>query len=277
MPRDLDLEEDKPAPSVQLTESPNRLTESPNKPEENEPIEPIEATEYQRSFTIVPKDQQYSGPTNLHPYTRPLTISDLESVVALEIAAFPDPNERATREKLIYRLTKCNELCLGIFCTVLPGSNIKAETLATGRPVETSRRNGAVSVLLGHVIAAKTDSPLVDDDSMDYPQDWQSEHPKPSKLGHIEAGRTIALHSVAILPAFQKRGLGRILMMCYMQTMNGAGIADRLSLISHDHKLQWYEKLAFINKGKSECKYGNGGWYDMVFDLKAIEARASYG
>ena len=185
---------------------------------------------------------------------------------------------------MIYRLTKCNELCLGIFCTVLPGSNIKAETLAKGKPVETSRKNGAVSVLLGHVIASKTDSPLVDDDSMDYPKDWESEHPKPSKLGHMEAGRTIALHSVAILPAFQKRGLGRILMMCYMQTMNGAGIADRLALIAHDvsrasilryscvmpeltllqHKLQWYEKLAFINKGRSECTFCNGGWYDMV-------------
>ena len=101
MPRD--LEEEKPAPAVPLTESPNRLTESLNKPEE---IEPIEATEYQRSFTIVPKDQQYTGPTNLHPYTRPLTISDLESVVALENAAFPDPNERATREKVSQR---CNQ------------------------------------------------------------------------------------------------------------------------------------------------------------------------
>lgn len=117
---------------------------------------------------------------------------------------------------------------------MLPNSNIKAETLATGRPIETSRKNGAISVLLGHVIASKTDSPLVDDDAMDYPKDWQSENPQPSKLGHMEAGRTIAMHSVAILPAFQGRGIGRTLMMCYMQTMNGAGIADRLALLAHD-------------------------------------------
>jgi ribosomal protein S18 acetylase RimI-like enzyme len=133
-----------------------------------------------------------------------------------------------------YRLSRCGELCLGIFCTVVPGSGINAETLATGKPVETSRQNGAISVLLGHVVAAKTNGPLASDESMGIPEDWDSPHPKPSKLGHQEAGRTIVIHSVAILPAFQGRGLGRVLMMAYMQQMNGAGIADRLALISHD-------------------------------------------
>lgn len=82
MPRDLENEK-KPLPTVALTESPEAT------PKEN-----------QNGFVIVPKDQQYEGPTNLHPYTRPLTISDLESVVALENAAFSDPTERATREKV---------------------------------------------------------------------------------------------------------------------------------------------------------------------------------
>jgi GNAT superfamily N-acetyltransferase len=116
----------------------------------------------------------------------------------------------------------------------VPDSGIKAETLATGKPVETSRKNGAISVLLGHVVATKTTSPLVTDESMGFPSDWDSESPSPSKLGHQEGGRTIVLHSVAILPQFQGRGLGRVLMMAYMQQMNGAGIADRLALIAHD-------------------------------------------
>lgn len=136
--------------------------------------------------------------------------------------------------QIIYRLSKCGELCLGIFCTALPGSDLKVETLATGKPVETSRKNGAISVLIGHVIAAKLTSSLVTDDSMAFPKDWDSENPAPSPLGHQESGRTIALHSVAILPHFQGRGLGRVLMMAYMQQMNGAGIADRLALIAHD-------------------------------------------
>ena len=116
----------------------------------------------------------------------------------------------------------------------MPGSGINAETIATGRPVETSRKNGAISVLLGHVVAAKTNDMAASDDSMGVPEDWESPHPKATKIGHQEAGRTIVLHSVAILPAFQGRGIGRVLMMAYIQQMNGAGIADRLALLAHD-------------------------------------------
>jgi GNAT superfamily N-acetyltransferase len=131
-------------------------------------------------------------------------------------------------------LTKCGELCLGIFATVELGAGSDVETFATGRPVETSRKNGAISVLIGHVIAAKTNDTTASDDSMGVPGDWKDPHPQPTSVGHQEAGRTIALHSVAILPAFQGRGLGRVLMMAYRQQMNGAGIADRLVLIAHD-------------------------------------------
>jgi hypothetical protein len=64
-------------------------------PENDVPVTP------QNDFMIVPEDQQGKTHHNIHinPYTRPLTISDLDSVVALENAAFTDPNERGTREK----------------------------------------------------------------------------------------------------------------------------------------------------------------------------------
>jgi hypothetical protein len=253
MPRDPE-EEERPPPTVTLTQSPEIMSDTPN--------QEGRFSDYQRQFVIVPEDQQYKGGhPNLHPYVRPLTISDLESSVAMEEAAFSHPEERASRDKvspppwaasiwrcprdlmplsaadlsqLIYRLTKCGELCLGIFSTVVPGSDIQADTLKSGRPVETDRRNGAVSVLLGHVIATKTTTPVATDASMDYPRDWDAEHPAPSDLGHQEEGRTIVLHCVAIVPQFQGRGLGRVLVMAYMQHMNGAGIADRLVLICRD-------------------------------------------
>lgn len=117
---------------------------------------------------------------------------------------------------------------------MVPGSGFEAETLATGHPVESSRSNGAISVLLGHVIAAKTDGDVATDASMDYPRDWESKEAAPTKTGHLEEGRTIVLHSVATLPGYQGRGLGQILMKGYMQQMNGAGIADKLVLIAHD-------------------------------------------
>jgi ribosomal protein S18 acetylase RimI-like enzyme len=69
---------------------------------------------------------------------------------------------------------------------------------------------------------------------MDFPKDWNSPDPKPSTLGHQEGGRTIVMHSVAILPGFQGRGIGQILTKAYVQQMTGAGIADRLALIAHD-------------------------------------------
>lgn len=165
-----------------------------------------------------------------------------------------------------------------------PKTDFKAETLATGKPIETSRKNGAISVLLGHVVAVKTNDPLPTDGSMDYPKDWDSAHPQPSTLGHQEGGRTIVIHSVAILPGFQERGLGQTLTKAYVQQMSGAGIADKLVLIAHDvsllssdcqfrilnhfkHKAQWYEKLGFVNKGKSKAQFGDGGWFDLVKSL----------
>ncbi|KAM0184156.1 hypothetical protein ACHAPC_006267 [Botrytis cinerea] len=160
---------------------------------------------------------------------------------------------------------------------MIPGSDPKIETLATGHPVETSRRNGAISVLIGHVIAAKTHDTTASDASMGVPEGWEATKPPRTNVGHQEDGRTIVLHSVAILPAFQGRGLGRVLMAAYMQQMNGAGIADRLALIAHDHKVNFYKMLGFLEKGKSDAQFGGGGWYDMIYELKTPEARTAYG
>jgi hypothetical protein len=43
--------------------------------------------------------------TTFSPNIRPLTISDLESVIALENAAFPNPEHRASPEKASPRTT----------------------------------------------------------------------------------------------------------------------------------------------------------------------------
>lgn len=108
-----------------------------------------------------------------------------------------------------------------------------AETLETGRPVESSRENGAVSVLLAHIIATQSFDAVVTDAAMDYPSDWDSTHLSPT-TGHRDGGRTICVHSLGVLPRYQSRGLGRILMTAYMQQMSGAGIADRIALIAHE-------------------------------------------
>lgn len=87
MPRDLEDEK------VQLTQSPDMFSENTGGPEEGT---------FPREFVIIPDDQQnfQRGGPNLHPYTRPLTISDVEACVAVENSAFTNPEERATREKV---------------------------------------------------------------------------------------------------------------------------------------------------------------------------------
>jgi len=267
MPQELSTDNRAPPPGhIQLTESPNS-TMSP------------EPSHEQQTDALVLRErseaEEHPG-GNLHPYTTPLTISDLESCVALENATFTRPEERCTREKFEYRLTKCGDLCLGLFATVGPDSNVPAETLKTARLVESDREIGDIGVLLAHIIATRSNSPVVTDVDMDYPRDW-TPNSASSSVGHQEGGRTICLHSFGVLPKYQKRGIGRILLMAYLQQMNGAGIADRVALIAHDHLVPYYEKYGFQNKGPSKAQFGGGGWFDMVFELKAVEARATYG
>jgi GNAT superfamily N-acetyltransferase len=113
--------------------------------------------------------------------------------------------------------------------------DVKAATFKTGKPVETCRKNGAVTVLLAHIVATKTTGDVVSDDAMDFPRDWETvKQNRALKIGHREEGRTICVHSLAVVPGYQGRGLGRILLTAYLQQMNGAGIADRVAIIAHD-------------------------------------------
>lgn len=192
-----------------------------------------------------------------------------------------------------YRLTRCGELSLGLWSTATPDSHLMgAATAKTGRPVESAAPQNR-QVLLAHVVASKGLSEVVTDSSMDYPKDWRTATPNVEPTGHRDDGRTICLHSLAVLPMFQGSGLGRTLLMAYIQHMTGAGIADRIALIAHDHLVGYYEKFGFINKGPSKATFGGGGWMDMVIlflkilvhmlilckvlDVKPIDARVRYG
>lgn len=105
MPRDLNLEQQQQQEERSTTPgSPPTLSESPNRMSGPSSPEPDQQRESSRSFTIIPSDQQYQPTANLHPLVRPLTISDLESVVALENSAFTDEADRATREKVCFVL-----------------------------------------------------------------------------------------------------------------------------------------------------------------------------
>ncbi|KAI3318642.1 acyl-CoA N-acyltransferase [Xylariaceae sp. AK1471] len=209
-------------------------------------------------------------PFPFSPLIRPLTISDLESCIALENAAFANPAHRCSRDKFEYRLTACPELCMGVFCTVVP-TNTKGweiDTLHTAHPVETSRDDGAVSVLLAHVVATRSHDDVVTDDAMDYPRDYKTAKNKSTaNVGHQETGRSICIHSLAVHPKLQGVGMGKLIVKAYMQQVKNSELAGRIALICQEYLVNYYKRFGFSHVGPSKTTFSEGGWHDMVFDM----------
>lgn len=113
-------------------------------------------------------------------------------------------------------------------------------------------------MLLGHIIATKTSNPVVTDADM--------------AIGaHDETGRTLCIHSLAVLPAYQGRGLGKVLLAAYLQRMAGQGVVDRVALIARQDLVPLYERFGFECRGESKVQFGGGGWWDMVKELDVGE------
>jgi GNAT superfamily N-acetyltransferase len=130
-------------------------------------------------------------------------------------------------------------------------------------------------VLLAHIIATQFTSPVVTDPSMDYPKDWREKRQVTGPTGHCEDGETICLHSLAVHPEFQGKGLGKVLLRGWVQRVKDAGIAKRIALICHDKYVPFYAKAGFKKLGESKCQYGGGGWFDMVLNFDD-QARGDY-
>ncbi|KAI9848843.1 MAG: hypothetical protein M1837_006359 [Sclerophora amabilis] len=210
---------------------------------------------------------------DLHPYVRPLTLSDVESCVTMEAHSFSE-NERCTRDKIIYRLTKSSELSLGLFATASSGSRLAQDVTATSALPVDSARPERKEVLIGMIVATKCRDRTVDDDAMAYPPDYKEAHPQPSPLGHQEEGRTIALHSLAVLPRHRGKGMGRTILTSFVQRMASAGTADRISLIAHDYLIKFYNKFGFENVGQSTAQFGGGGWHDFIIECEDVRKGA---
>lgn len=128
------------------------------------------------------------------------------------------------------------------------------------------------ATLVAHILATRTPSEKITDATMGIPPDWRNKGTIPNgtetePLGHQDQGGTIAVHSLAVLNEHQGKGLGTTLMKAYIQRIKDAEIADRIALLSHDHLVPFYQGLGFVNLGESDCKFGGGGWYDMVSAL----------
>ncbi|KAK5105772.1 hypothetical protein LTR62_002172 [Meristemomyces frigidus] len=265
MPRDLAaLKEDSLQGMHHITKSPDDVEDSRQEavspPQRT--LSPEDENEMQQGLRGPPKSRR----DELNPYTQSLTPADVESCTRLEEESFP-PQERCSKEKFQYRLRTCGELSLGIF-TSHEGDDIA--TAKTSAPVYSGAPERK-SVLIGHVIATKTTASVVTDDAMALPSSAESSH-----QGHQQLGRTLCIHSLAVLPDFQHRGLGQTLLRAYLQRIEGQGVADRVALIAHEHLIPFYEGFGFVNQGQSKCQFGGGGWFDMVRELEREAMHVEY-
>ncbi len=87
-------------------------------------------------------------------------------------------------------------------------------------------------------------------------------------VGHKEHGRTICIHSLAVLPQYHHHGLGGTLLKAYLQRLEQQAVGDRVALISHEGLIPFYEKFGFRSLGRSKAEFAGGGWWDMVRELK---------
>ncbi|KAJ5087681.1 hypothetical protein N7456_011297 [Penicillium angulare] len=188
----------------------------------------------------------------LHPFVQLLSASNVEDCVAVE-DAFPE-QERCSRDKFIYRLSRCPELSLGLF--TLP---LKDDDKPKPRPT-----------LVAHIVATRTSEPCVTDRAMRLPSNWKDERwtfEDGQAVGHEEGGGTIAIHSLAVLPEHQGKQVGSTLMKSYIHRIREALIADRIAIIAHDHLVPFYESFGFESRGPSKCQFGGGGWVDLVLEF----------
>lgn len=219
---------------------------------------------------------------------RPLTIQDIDQCIALEKAGFPK-EERCSPEKFKYRLTVCPELCSGLFIREY-GYKYNAVNLpAVAARLETEQKSKAdgsqgddgdeqdneeasdeeipvtLSVvketLIGHIIATKTYSNHITEQSMSLPSK------EDVTCGHIEQSRYIGVHSLVIDDKWRGKNLGTLLMHDYIQKLSNQDLGSKVVIIAKKNLVSFYEKIGFVNQGKSECEHGGSSWCDLSIDL----------
>jgi GNAT superfamily N-acetyltransferase len=179
-------------------------------------------------------------------------------------------NSCTDSSQLEYRLRTCGELCSGLFTSAYPtaqgslGEIIKARKFPSIDSSDSDRKR----ILIGHIIATKSSSPLVTDDAMDYPKDWKTKYQLTPSTGHNEDGETLCIHSLCVHPNFTGKGFGRILLKSYTDRMKHTGVAKRIALICRERYVEFYTKAGFKKIGPSKCQYGGGNWVDMVMNLE---------
>jgi GNAT superfamily N-acetyltransferase len=113
-----------------------------------------------------------------------------------------------------------------------------------------------------------TTNTTVKEEDMALPPDWEKPNPTSApEIGHKLHGRTVALHSLAVLPELQRARLGTTLLRGFIQMVKDSKVADRISLLTYEKLIPWYEEFGFTCSGKSSNQHAGQDWYDLVSAL----------
>ncbi|QPG76871.1 hypothetical protein FOA43_004265 [Brettanomyces nanus] len=219
-----------------------------------------------------------------HLCIRPLTIYDLDQVEALEARGFDDA-ERASREKLKYRLSVCPELSSGYFVREfedIGAEAVEKKKMKKEHKVEDQddqddddefilpppRSTVKKETLIGHIMGTKIYDQKITERTMGIPKLTEDLLPDPTvpnndKVGHVEGSRIIGIHSVVIDQKYRGLKLGSLLVKDYLQKMNQQCVADRVVLIAKEKLVPFYKSIEFVDDGISKCKYAGVDWHDL--------------
>lgn len=162
---------------------------------------------------------------------------------------------------------------MGLFVSATPGSeHAKGPTWEHSKVVsDGSRRLMLVAVAIG----SKTTNGTIQKEDVEVPANTDhstvpevaDRRPDSPRRGHKEEGRTLALHTLAVLPQHQGKDLGSILLRSYIQSIREQQVADRVAAIAQPDVVKFYEKHGFKKVGKSNVKFGDREFFDMVYEF----------
>ena len=84
--------------------------------------------------------------------------------------------------------------------------------------------------------------------------------------GHEPDGKHQMVFGLAVLPEFQRQGVGAALMAHLIRYARETGM-EQVILTCREEKIAYYSKFGFQNRGISQSVHGGVVWYDMVLEL----------
>ncbi|KAI0465266.1 hypothetical protein LJB42_000493 [Komagataella kurtzmanii] len=201
-----------------------------------------------------------------HICIRPVTLYDLQKCLDLEEACFPE-SERASRDKVAYRLKYCPELSSGLFIRTFEENKNKDDEYVL--PNHSSVKE---EKLIGLIMGTKCYDDRITERSMEIPKLTteglvDTSIPDNDKVGHVESASNIGIHSLIIHPDYRGQNLATLLFKDYLQKMSQQEVGSQIILIAHERLVPFYEKLGFNNLGRSQCRHGGESWIDFAIPI----------